>query len=50
MTLFIVCHFRGGPVAAFSDPAKAHAYVQKQPGRFNSFEIEELELDAEAGK
>ena len=44
MTVFIVCTFRGGPVAVFLDAQKAHAYVMKQPGKFNNFEIEELEV------
>lgn len=46
-TLYIVCAFRGGPVAVFSDSADAYQYVQKQPGKFNNWEIEELDLDAE---
>jgi hypothetical protein len=47
MTVSIVCTFHGGPVAVFLNYADAHAYVQRQPGRFNNYEIEEMEVDAE---
>lgn len=42
--IFIVCHFRGGPVAAFLSMEKAHSYISKQKGGYNLFEIVELEI------
>ena len=44
MTVFIVCVFGRGPVAVFDSMPKAYAYVQKQPGKFNNYEIEEMEV------
>lgn len=47
MTVFIVCKFSGPPIAVFSDMALAHAFVLKQPGKYNAHEVEEMEVDAE---
>jgi hypothetical protein len=46
MTVYVVCAFRGGPVAVFLSFEKAHAYVMQQPGKFNNFEIEEMEVQS----
>lgn len=44
LTVWIVCAFRGGPVAVYLSPEKAHADVLKRPGKFNNWEIEEIEV------
>ena len=50
MTIFIVCSFRGGPVACFDSMPRAYAFVRRQPGKFNRFEVEELELNTESNQ
>lgn len=47
MTVYVVCTFGRGPVKVFLNMEAAHAYVIKQPGKFNSFEIEEMEVEEE---
>lgn len=49
MTVFIVCAFGRGPVAVFTSMEKAHAAVLRRPGKYNNYEVEELELDEDAG-
>lgn len=46
MTVFIVhpAFPTGEPEAVYFDPAKAHADVMKRPGKFNRWEITELEV------
>lgn len=49
VTVFIVCAFGRGPVAVFTSMEKAHAAVLRRPGKYNNYEVEELELDEDAG-
>ncbi len=45
MSIYLVCDMRGGHIKAFLNEEDARKFILKQPGKFNLYDIEEVEVE-----